>query len=244
MAKTPQVTATPPRDNIFRALAPARFELRSESGSMPTLATRFAVFNQWTEINSYFEGRFLERIAPGAFKKTIRESRDQIKVLFQHGRDPQVGDKPLGPIETLREEPEGPYAEVPLLDTSYNRDLVPGLEAGLYGASFRFKVMREDIVPNPKRSEHNPDGLPERTITELRLAEFGPVTFPAYAGASAGVRSITDRFIAPSSDDAGRNGHLDDERREDPTDDAGRDHVAVIRLGLWLRENPESKEHS
>jgi HK97 family phage prohead protease len=229
-----------PRENLFRALVQDDiFELRATGdGEMPVLKTRFAVFNQWTEIDSYFEGRFLERIAPGAFKKTIRDSRDQIKVLFQHGRDFQVGDKPLGPIETLREEPDGPYAEVPLLDTSYNRDLIPGLEAGLYGASFRFQVMREDIVQNPKRSDYNPDGLPERTIKELRLAEFGPVTFPAYAGATAGLRSITDRFIAPSPDDAGRNGHLNGERREHNTDGAGKDHPAVIRLGIWLRDNP------
>jgi len=26
------------------------------------------------------------------------------------------------------------------------------------------------------------------------MAEFGPVTYPAYAGATAGMRSLTDRF--------------------------------------------------
>jgi hypothetical protein len=31
------------------------------------------------------------------------------------------------------------------------------------------------------KSDHNPLGLPERTINEIRLYEFGPVTFPAYA---------------------------------------------------------------
>jgi hypothetical protein len=37
--------------------------------------------------------------------------------------------------------------------------------------------------------------LKERTVKEARLMEFGPVTFPAYAGATAGVRSLTDDFL-------------------------------------------------
>jgi phage head maturation protease len=117
-------------------------------------------------------------------------------VLFQHGMDPQVGDKPLGAPNVLEEKSRGAYYEVPMLDTSYNRDLEPGLREGLYGASYRFRVIREDINEEPGRSDRNPDGLPERTIREAQVMEFGPVTFPAYEGASAGVRSLTDEFIA------------------------------------------------
>jgi phage head maturation protease len=137
----------------------------------------------------------MERFAAGSTRKTLRESRSTIRPLFQHGRDPQVGDKPLGPIRLLEERDTGAYAEVPLLDTSYNRDLLPGLKNDLYGASHRFRVMREDIRDDPGVSEHNPKGLPERTIKEAQIMEFGPVTFPAYAGATAGVRSITDQIL-------------------------------------------------
>jgi HK97 family phage prohead protease len=155
----------------------------------PTLFGHFAVTNTWTEIDSMFEGHFLERIAPGAMVRTIAQDRDRIRSLFQHGHDPQIGEKPLGPIETLREDERGGFFEVPLLDTSYNRDLVPGLEQGTYGASFRFRVTDEDMADRPARSSYNPEGLPERTIRELELFEVGPVTWPAYAEASAGVRS-------------------------------------------------------
>lgn len=187
--------AAPPRDGIVRA-RPQAVELRSseDENGLPTLAGHFAVFNTFTEINSLYEGHFLERISPGAFKKTINDQRGDIKVLFQHGHDPHIADKPLGKIKVLEEDERGARYEVEMIDTSYNRDLLPGLEAGLYGASFRFRVIREEFDKEPERSDYNPEGIPERTVQELQLYEFGPVTFPAYPNATAGVRSLTDEM--------------------------------------------------
>jgi len=162
-----------------------RLEEYRARAAMPTMTGHFAVFNEWTQIDSMFEGPFMERIAAGAFTRTLVQDRAGLKVLFQHGHDPHIGNKPLGPIDTLREDQHGAFYRVPLLDTTYNRDLLPGLERRLYGASFRFMVMREDVVERPGRSSHNPDGLPERTVREAKLFEFGPVTFPAYPEATA-----------------------------------------------------------
>lgn len=185
--------ARPPRDDLVRASLPG-VEVRAAGDGAPrTMTGHFSVFDQWTRISSSWEGTFMERFAPGAFTKTFKESTP--KVLFQHGKDPQVGDKPLGTIRSISEDAQGAAYEVELLDTAYVRDLIPGLEAGLYGASFRFSVVKEDFDPNPKRSAHNPDGIPERTVREARVMEFGPVTFPAYAGATAGMRSMTDEFL-------------------------------------------------
>jgi HK97 family phage prohead protease len=171
-----------------------------EKRGMPTLAGSLAVLGVFTEIDSRSEGHFVEQLAPGSFDKTISENRDKMRVLFQHGSDPQIGDKPLGPIESLQASERSIDYEVPLLDTSYNRDLLPGLEAGLYGSSFRFEVLRQNWDRKPERSDHNPQGLPERTVKEVRMVEFGPVTFPAYAGATAGIRSVTDRMLAERID--------------------------------------------
>src|SRR5437868_723201 len=92
----------PPRDGLFRAVMPGvEFRDSKVDGSLGMLEGHFAVYDQWTEINSAFEGHFLERFAPGAFDKTFSESRESMRVLFQHGFDPVVGDKPLGPIQTL-----------------------------------------------------------------------------------------------------------------------------------------------
>jgi HK97 family phage prohead protease len=189
-------SAPPPRDVLFRSLYPGIVLAERDSGDgMPTLTGHFAVFNQWTEINSLYEGHFLERVTPGAFAKTFRDNRAQMRVLFQHGKDPQIGDKPLGMIEDVSEDDTGARYEVPMFDTHYNRELLPGLRAGAYGASFRFRVTREDFNRSAERSDYNPQGLPERTVQEVSVSEFGPVTFPAYAGATAGVRSLTDDFL-------------------------------------------------
>lgn len=203
-------------DRVVRGATPAVLpgsELRAAAaaageGDGTTMFGHFAVFNEWTEIDSYFEGHFLERIAPGAFKKTFRENRGDMQSLFQHGFDPQIGDKPLGPIADLREDESGAYYEVDLLDAPYVRDdILPGLQADLYGASFRFQMIREEFNKQPSPSDSNPSALPERTLKELRVFEFGPVTFPAYPSATAGVRAAetledTEAATTPVSDDA------------------------------------------
>jgi HK97 family phage prohead protease len=152
-----------------------------------TLAGHASVFNEWTKVSSVREGEFLERVEPGAFANTIRSRRDQVRVLFNHGHDPYIGSKPLGPLAELREDSVGLFYQVPLLDAEYTRQLVPALRAGLLGASFRFSVTRDRFVESPGRSAHNPHALPERSLVEVELFELGPVTFGAYPSASAGI---------------------------------------------------------
>jgi hypothetical protein len=190
-----------PRDDLVRATFPGPALRDDAADGLGTLTGHFSVFDVWYEVDSLFEGRFMERVAPGAFADTIAEDRDSMRVTLNHGRDPQAGDKPLGPIEVLEEDGKGARYEVPLIDTSYNRDIAPGLRAGLYGSSMRFSVSTEEWDNAPRRTRANPEALPERTITRARVSEFGPVTFPANAAASAGVRSLTDEWrsaLAPS----------------------------------------------
>lgn len=196
-------TAPPVRLDIpvLRAVR-SGVEVRADDGGDEgpgTLAGHFSVFNQWFEINSWFEGRFMERTVPGSFKKTFGDWRSasdphRIQLLLEHGYDPTVGDKPLGVPEALSEDRVGAAYEAPLFDSSYVRDLLPALRAGVYGASYRFRVIQDSWDYEPAASEHNPDGLPERTITEQRVFEFGPTVFPANPAATAGLRSLTDHY--------------------------------------------------
>jgi HK97 family phage prohead protease len=230
------------RSAEFRAI-PEGFELRQEGDGMPTLVGNLAVFGEWTEIRSAREGHFMERMSPGAFSKTISENADRMRVLFNHGHDPSVGEKPLGPIRSLEADDSGVHYEVELLDTSYNRDLIPGLQAGLYGSSFRFEVVREDVNRKADKSAYNPKGLPERTVTEVRMSEFGPVTFPAYAGAKSGIRSLTDKFTP--------GGPVQDQRGEEddaPADNApaeetapAKSHPVTARRDQILNDNSEEE---
>lgn len=173
-------------------------------GTLGLMEVKFSVFDTWYEIDSWWEGRFLEKTARGAFRKTIADHNGRktessgVKVLFNHGHDFHIGDKLLGGIQSLSEKKDSPVGVVELDDTSYNRDLLPGLRRGGYGSSFMFRVIRDEWNDEPGKSDHNPEGIPERTIKEVRLFEFGPVTWPANPDATAGMRCMsgTDSYYA------------------------------------------------
>jgi hypothetical protein len=188
-----EASMTPPRDDLVRAIFPGA-ELRDADSGPGTMFGHLAPFNQWTLIDSAFEGRFMERLSPGAFAKTITENGSQMRVTFNHGKDPTLGNQILGLPEVLREDDQGVYYEVPLLE-GLPPLVLAGLRRGAYGSSFRFRVNKEDFKRNPGKSAYNPEGIPERTVREVSMSEFGPVTFPAYAGATAGVRSLTDDYL-------------------------------------------------
>lgn len=177
------------------APAPALAPVDAATNGLGRLNVRFSEFGTWYRIASMWEGEFLERVQKGAFAKTIRESGDRVRVLFDHGFDPTIGDKVLGTVVDLREDADAAVGVVDLFDTSYTRDLLPGLEAGVYGASMRMQVIRDEWNDDPGASEHNPKGIPERTVLEVRMPEFGPVTFPANHGSSASMqRSMSDDY--------------------------------------------------
>lgn len=184
-----------PTDNLIRSrYGDDSMQLRDDNGDGRTLFGHFSVFNTWTEIHSRYEGRFLERVAPGAFSDAF-ENPKSLRVLFEHGTDPSIGNKPIAAPTVLREDDFGAYYEAELFDASYSNDLLPALRSGQLGASFRFQVTDEEWNDAPKRSDSNPDRLPERTILGVALHEFGPVTWGAYPDATSGVRSGTDSFI-------------------------------------------------
>lgn len=190
--------------NLVRAsLDPGRVEIvRSAGGGRPLMKGHFLVWDTWTEINSWYEGRFLERISRGSLKKSIRENRSRIRCMYEHGLDWAIDGKPLGRIVTLAEDEVGGYAEVELVDAAHVRDYVqPMLEAGLLGASFRANVLKEVWDKQPAKSDHNPDGLPECTIKELRLWEFGPVVVGAYDDPGFTVEELADDEAARAVSD-------------------------------------------
>ena len=172
-----------PRENLIRMSTVIRM---SDEGR--TLIGTPVVFNEWTVIDGW-EGHFKERILPGSVDKTLKERGDRIKVLFNHGFDPFIGEKPLGKPSVQDARDDALHVEVPLADTSYNADIIALLRAdALDGMSFRFGVMKDEW----DNLDADDDSLPERSISELRLYEYGPVTFPAYEAATVGIRSRSE----------------------------------------------------
>ncbi len=177
-----------PREDLIRMTSSARLEYRADGGDEDKGGTLYgyaAVFDEWADIDSW-EGRFQERIRPGAFKNTLKTRSDSIKCLFNHGMDFQIGDKPLGKPKVMKEDGRGLYVEVPLDDTSYNKDIRALLASGaLDGMSIRMSVIRDEW----DKGDVEKGRVPQRSISEIKLHEFGPVTFPAYQATQAGVRA-------------------------------------------------------
>jgi len=166
-----------------------------EDGQPGILEGRMVPYNEWTEIRSTIEGHFLERILPGALTKTIAERAAKMRVLFEHGFSRNVDKSPIASLEEVRDEPDGAYYRARLLP-NVPPLILDGLREGLYGTSIAMRMpIRADVERRPGKSEHNPDGIEERSVTEASVREMSVVTFPAYEGTTATVRSLTDELL-------------------------------------------------
>jgi HK97 family phage prohead protease len=147
-----------------------------------TLDGYAAVFDEWTLIDSH-EGTFRERIAPGAFRRTLGHRAPVLQ--FDHGTHPLIGSIPLGRITSIAEDERGLRVRARLSDNWLVEPVRDAIRDGaITGMSFRFSV-----PANGDRVTRGKDGMLERTITEVALFEVGPVVYPAYEATSVGVRS-------------------------------------------------------
>jgi HK97 family phage prohead protease len=165
-----------PTDDLVRHVT-----FRAEpSNDGQTLEGYAAVFNEWTDIDSW-EGTFRERIAPGAFKKTLSERMPVLQ--FDHGTHPLIGSLPLGVFTSLKEDEHGLRVRARLSDNWLVQPIRDAIRDGaITGMSFRFRAINDTW-------RKGSDKTPERTITEIALYEAGPVVFPAYEQTTVGVRS-------------------------------------------------------
>ena len=191
------------REAVRRTVADAtscEIKLRSAEDGGRVMYGLIVPYSQWTEITSTKEGHFLERFLPRSLARTIVADRAKIRVLFQHGLDPAVHNKPIATVANLRDEPGGATYEARLFDAPYVVDnVLPGLEAGSFGTSGTFRVLKDELRQRPARSDFNPHALPEVSIVEARVREISAVTFPAYDGATASMRSASGGAVGEVS---------------------------------------------
>jgi HK97 family phage prohead protease len=113
---------------------------------------------------------FSERIAPGAFRKTLSETPD-VRLLINHEGLPLARTK-NGTL-TLSEDEVGLRFDADLPDTTEARDLWTLIQRGdVDQMSFAFRVIRQKWSSDRT----------ERTLTEVSLADgdVSVVTYPAY----------------------------------------------------------------
>ena len=126
---------------------------------------------------------FTERIAPGAFGKSLRQRSKDVRLYINHNSDMVLASKRSGTLR-LTEDEVGLRVEADLPDTTAARDLRALMQAGVVSTmSFGFTVPRGG-------DKWSGDGS-ERVLTGINLHEVSVVTgFPAYPQTEAAVRSL------------------------------------------------------
>jgi HK97 family phage prohead protease len=156
-----------------------QFELRAVEGSDGMTFTGYAaVFNSPSEPLP-----FIERIAPGAFKRSLK-ARNDIKLLWNHDTGSVLGSTRAGTLK-LEEDNYGLRVTAMLPETTLGKDVRTLVQRGDVNAmSFGFSVPANGDTWNSEGTE--------RTLRSVRIHEVSIVAFPAYSqtAGTASVRSF------------------------------------------------------
>jgi HK97 family phage prohead protease len=169
--------------NIERRYGVARWgvEERKAGGGLPRLVGYAAVFyDRGDPAGTELElSTYVERIAPGAFSRTIRE--DDVRALFNHDADNLLGRTRSRTLR-LSVDSRGLRYEIDLPDTTVGRQVAALVRRwDVTGSSFAFDTR--------DYREYWEGSTRIRELTDVKLYDVGPVTFPAYTGTTAGVRA-------------------------------------------------------
>ncbi len=163
------------------------FEFRTLDNGDLRVGGYASVFEQPTDIPDFW-GSFAETIKTNAFTKTLAE-QDDVRFLINHDGIPLARTK-SGTLK-LGQDTHGLHMEAELdARSSLVGDLVSAIERGdLDQMSFAFQATRQ---------AWNAD-YTERDIIEAKLFDVSAVTYPAYEGASIGMRSAILRAVGPKA---------------------------------------------
>jgi HK97 family phage prohead protease len=154
------------------------FEIRETADGM-SFTGYAAVFNSDSEPLP-----FTERIAPGAFKRSL-QSRNEVKLLWNHDAGEPLASVRGGTLR-LTEDEVGLRVEATLANTTRGRDVAELIRSKTIDSmSFGFSVIKDSWQGDV------------RTLEAVRLFETSVVSWPAYT-ATAGTISV--RSAAPGID--------------------------------------------
>jgi HK97 family phage prohead protease len=186
----------------------ATFRTDPGGGIGPTIEGYAARYN----VISHDLGGFRERIAPGAFRNSLRAGGD-VKCLVNHSADRILGrlkNKTL----SLAEDDNGLHFRCLLPDTSDGRDIATLLARGdLSDCSFAFSVddggdvwtdedrHHLDLEDEDDEDDDEDRSIKVRTLRSVKLHDVSIVTSPAYPRTSVGLNSVNPAMIARSQAD-------------------------------------------
>ena len=167
------------QDIEIRALETEALEFRAagpdDEGKVGTFAGYAAKYN-----SPSLPLPFTERIAPGAFTRTLKSNND-VRMYINHD-DRMVLASTRSKTLRIEDRADGLFVEADLPDVTYARDLRQLVSDGVVSTmSFGFSTVKDDWTA---------DGQ-ERTLHEVRLHEVSVVTgVAAYPNTSATVRNL------------------------------------------------------
>jgi HK97 family phage prohead protease len=154
------------------------FEIRETADGM-SFTGYAAVFNSDSEPLP-----FIERIAPGAFKRSL-QSRNEVKLLWNHDAGEPLASVRGGTLR-LTEDEIGLRVEATLANTTRGRDVAELIRSKTIDSmSFGFSVIKDSWQGDV------------RTLEAVRLFETSVVAFPAYSSTAG---TIAVRSAAPGID--------------------------------------------
>ncbi len=135
-------------------------------------------------------GGFIERIAPGAFQRSLSSENHEIRAFWNHDSRLLLGRR-LNNTLRVSDTSAGLEVEISLPSTGFAKDLAVLVARGdCNQMSFGFTLPdRASEAWSPHESD---PGLRRRTILSCDLHEVSAVSIPAYPETSLAVRSMQD----------------------------------------------------
>jgi len=168
---------------IQRRTFPA--SVRTMAGDEFALVGYAAMFDNWSKNL----GGFVERVAPGAFVRSLRAQAD-VKALFNHQPDNILGRTKSGTL-VLTQDEKGLRFRVQLnRNSQQHRDLYESVQRGdIDECSFAFTVPSGGDDWADGSDPETGESCAMRTLKDVDLLDVSVVTYPAYNATSVGARA-------------------------------------------------------
>ena len=182
-------------NNFTRSFPLEDIKIRS-GGDGRTVDAYAAVFGTEVPISDA-DGRYMERIDPAAFNKTLADKGTRFSVLYNHGMTiygtpSDSGSMPVGTCIEARVDGHGLFTSTRYNKTPLGEATLEGIiSEALRSQSFAGSFLRSDKTKPRGGFRANAAGE-YQTVTrqEINLREYGVTPFPAYETASViGVRA-------------------------------------------------------